>query len=136
MTFTTTTLRLTALAAIPAVALLAGALPSTAHESTEQDMPLRCEIVERSTGMGVQLESYVHADEAARGRYTFNVTQSGGHGSSVITQSGDFSVAAGRSASLGKASFGGDPGDYDVKLTLTWDGHRAVCHSVRGEDDL
>lgn len=136
MTFLSLPLRLAALAAVPAVAVLTEALPSTAHETTDKTMPLRCEIVERSTGMGVQLESYVHADQTTRGRYTFNVKQAGGHGSSVIEQSGDFTVTAGQSAKLGQAAFGGDPGDYDVELTLAWNGKRAVCRSADGKDDL
>jgi hypothetical protein len=136
MTLATLTLRVAALAAVPAVAVLAEAVPSTADETGDRDMPLRCEIVERPTATGVQLESHVHADTATRGRYSFNVTRVGGHGSSVIAQSGAFSVAAGRSARLGQASFGGDPGDYDVELILRWDGRRAVCRTASGARDL
>ena len=136
MTMTNFTIRLAALAAVPGLALLAEALPSTAHETNASDRPLQCEIVERATGTGVQLESYVHADRAVRGRYTLKVTQSGGHGSSVINQSGDFAVAAGRTASLGKARFGGDPGDYDVELTLNWDGRHTVCRTASDQNDI
>ena len=136
MSLTNLTIRLAALAAVPGIALLADTLPSTAHETGKTDTPLRCEIVTRATGMGVQLEGHVYANRATRGRYSLNVTQSGGHGSSVIEQSGDFTVAAGRSATLGTASFGGDPGDYDAELILTWDGKRAVCRADRGQTEL
>mgnify|MGYP005839684031 CR=1 FL=1 len=130
------TLRLAALAAVPVLALLADAPPGHARNGADTDMPLRCEIVERATATGLRLEGYVHADRAARGRYSLDVTQRSGQGSSVIRQSGAFSVAAGASVALGQASFGGDPGDYDAELTLSWDSRRTVCHSARGQADL
>lgn len=133
MTVATLAFRLSVLAAIPAAAVLAEALPSTAHETATADSPLRCEIVTRSTATGVQLEGHVHADTTARGRYALNVLQSGAHGSSVIEQSGAFAVEAGRSATLGSANFGGNPGDYEAELTLSWDGDDIVCRSVRGQ---
>jgi hypothetical protein len=136
MTPIKTPLRLAALAAIPAAALLAEAMPGIAHQSAEPEMPLTCEIVKRATGTGVQLEGHVHADADLSGRYAMNITQAGGGGSSVIRQSGDFSVAAGRSATLGKARFGGDPGEYDVELTLSWGGRTVVCRSASEATDL
>ena len=63
--------------------------------------------------------------------------QSGGHGASVVKQSGAFSVASGRSARSATATFGGDPGDYDAELILTGDGsHVSCCRADRGQTDL
>ena len=64
MSLTNFTIRLAALAACRARA--AGRHPAEhgARNHGKTDMPLRCEIVTRSTGMGVQLEGHVHAEEA------------------------------------------------------------------------
>jgi hypothetical protein len=87
---------------------------------------LRCEIYQSHGGGGVTLQGVVFANGAVDGSYQFNITKSGGGGSSNINQGGEFSVGAGGKATLGQVSLGGD-GGYTASLRVTADGHSVSC---------
>ncbi|MDJ0627364.1 MAG: curli-like amyloid fiber formation chaperone CsgH [Rhodobacter sp.] len=110
--------------ALSAIGLAAG---SNAH-SSGGELPLSCEIAVSKGRYGHTYEGVVHAGAAVTGSYELSITKRGSGGRAMISQSGDFRVAAGGSETLGQATFGGLPPDaVDAELTLSWNGHRLTC---------
>lgn len=103
---------------------------SSAHSTdrSARNLPLDCEIAVSRDRNGHTYEGRVHAAKAVKGSYELNITKRGGGGSSVISQSGDFNVAAGKSETLGSASFGGSPTSaVTAELTVYWNGTKLSC---------
>ncbi|QCL97371.1 curli-like amyloid fiber formation chaperone CsgH [Agrobacterium tumefaciens] len=122
------------LAAILAMALLpfsAVAAISTAKEPAEGQ---RCEIRATPQAGMVKLEAATKGDTGGRGTYSFHVEKSGGGGSSVINQGGDFDVAAGRSQLLGSVTLDAKGARYKVVLDLVIDGRSFSCTKQVGGD--
>ena len=126
--------------ALPAAALTLSvfglAAGSNAH-STDTDAetaPLNCEIAVSKGRYGHTFEGVIHANTTVRGTYELNISKRGAHGSAMISQSGGFYVAAGKSETLGQATFGGLPPEaVDAELTLRWDGHEMTCSNQPSE---
>lgn len=87
---------------------------------------LRCEIYQSHRGGGVVLEGVVFANGAADGSYQFNITKSGGGGSSNINQGGDFSLGSGGKTTVGSVSLGGE-GSYTASLRVSAGGQSVSC---------
>lgn len=104
-----------------------GASAAVLDADRSQTGPVRCEIRDRIEGDTVFLEPLVHSDKDASGTYSVSVSGGGEGGSSNIQQGGDFSVVAGRTASLGRMSVGAARASYDVKLRLKLDGTNVSC---------
>lgn len=71
--------------------------PATYHEA-----PLTCEVRSRRTSNGVLIQARAFADRDIDASYDLRIVKSGGGNSSEVNQSGDFSLAAGSSATLGE----------------------------------
>jgi len=101
----------------------------TAHQISQQasNAPLHCEIEVSKTRYGHTYEGVVYADRTLNGSYQMHIRKSGSGGQSVINQSGNFAVSAGESATLGQATFGGQPATVDVELILHWNGTSLSC---------
>lgn len=103
---------------------------STAHSNndTARDLPINCEIAVTKGRNGHTYEGRVHADKAVKGTYELNITKRGGGGNAMISQSGEFYVAKGKTETLGQATFGGLPSNaVNAQLTLHWNGQRLFC---------
>lgn len=105
------------LAALALILIPAGALATMAI-GAQPDGSLRCEIRARPEGGVVVLDAIAHADKGVSGTYSFQVKSAGGAGGTNIEQSGAFSAASGRSATLGTVTLGGNGAIYDAKLKL------------------
>lgn len=82
---------------------------TSAHSKTASDLPLNCEIAVSKGRYGHTYEGVIHATNTVNGTYELNISKRGSAGSAMISQSGNFRVAAGKSESLGQATFGGLP---------------------------
>ena len=119
-------------AALPAAALAALAIGmagnSTAQSGQTQTGPLDCEIAVSTGRYGRTYEGLVHAAEDASGSYELTINKRGASGRAMISQSGTFRVAAGKSETLGQATFGGlPPSAVIAELTLRWNGQTLTC---------
>ncbi len=127
--------------ALPAAALTlsvfgmaAGSNAHSADDETAGDAPLNCEIAVSKGRYGHTYEGVIHAVKTVKGTYELNIRQRGNSGGSMISQSGDFYVRAGKTETLGQATFGGlPPGSVDAELTLRWNGHKMVCSNAPSE---
>jgi hypothetical protein len=120
--------------ALPAAALSISvfglAATTSAHSTNDNasDQPLNCEIAVTEGRYGHTYEGLIHANQTVRGTYELNITKRGGGGRSMISQSGEFHVPAGKTETLGQASFGGmPPSAVNAELTLYWNGQKLLC---------
>lgn len=125
---------------LPAAALsmsvLGLATNTAAHDGddTARDLPLNCEIAVSKGRFGHTYEGVIHAASTVKGTYELNIRKRGASGRAMISQSGAFHVAAGKSETLGQATFGGLPPDaVDAELTLRWKGHELICSNLPDE---
>jgi len=120
---------------LPAAALTLSmfgmAAATNAHSTKDQaanDLPLECEIAVSKGQYGHTYEGRITATSTVTGTYELNITKRGSSGRAMISQSGDFRVAAGKTETLGQATFGGlPPSSVDAQLTLNWKGHTLAC---------
>ncbi|MFF2323106.1 curli-like amyloid fiber formation chaperone CsgH [Agrobacterium sp. NPDC058088] len=122
------------LATILAAALLpfgAVAAISTAKEPADGQF---CEIKATPQAGMVKLEAVAKGDASAGGTYAFHVEKSGGAGSSVINQGGDFNAAAGRSQLLSSVTLDAKGARYKAVLDLVIDGRNYSCTKQIGSD--
>ena len=122
--------------AIPAAAMALSAVGlaggSSAHSTTgtAQAAPLDCEIAVSIGRYGRTYEGLVHAAEDAHGTYELTLNKRGSAGRAMISQSGNFTVAAGNSETLSQATFGGlPPSSLIAELNLRWNGQTLTCDS-------
>lgn len=107
---------------------LASGTSANAKNATARDLPLTCEIAVSKGRYGHTYEGVVHAERTVKGTYELNITKRGGGGSSTINQSGEFYVGAGKTETLGMATFGGlPPSAVNAELTLHWNGTKLFC---------
>ncbi len=100
----------------------------TGSTTPNDEPPLNCEIAVSKGRHGHTYEGRVTANQTVRGTYELSITKRGGGGSSMISQSGEFYVPAGRTDSLGQATFGGlPPSSVKAELTVYWNGQRLFC---------
>lgn len=123
-----TTLILPAAAISMSVLGLAAGSNAASNSNTASNLPLNCEIAVSKGRYGNTYEAIVHANMAVRGTYALNISKRGGGGSSTISQSGDFTLAAGKSETVGQATFGGTPAsNVNAELTVRWNGQKMTC---------
>ncbi len=107
---------------------LAGGSTAHSNDDTARDLPLTCDIAISKGRYGHTYEGRVHAIKTIKGTYELNITKRGSTGHAMISQSGEFYVAKGKTETLGQATFGGLPPDaVSAELTLDWNGTRLVC---------
>lgn len=95
---------------------------------TPRDALAICSIEEEVAGASVTLRGVATASLPATGRYRLQLRKSGPAGTSTISQGGEFSLDANRSARLGQVGFNLEPeGRYEAELTLESDGRRLQC---------
>ncbi|WP_172297724.1 curli-like amyloid fiber formation chaperone CsgH [Pseudoruegeria sp. HB172150] len=111
---------------LPAAALTGFGLAAGSAAENGADAPMKCEISVTKSGMGYTYTGKVQADEPLRGSFELVLTKLGG-GSTKIRQSGLLDIAAGETATLGQATFGGLPDSVDAELILTVDGKTYSC---------
>jgi hypothetical protein len=87
----------------------------------------RCQLRVDDDGDSIVLEGIVSARKFASGSYHLRVSQESAGGSSNISQSGDFIVESGSTASLGTVSLSNGVSRYVAKLTVQWDDGVADC---------
>ena len=110
---------------------------TSAHEThTAPKSGLRCSIVTHDLGDAVEISGKVSADRPVAGAYALSIRQSNSAGQAMIDQSGDFTVDAGRTVTLGQAILGGTPSGYHAELELTVEGQRLRCLGADSEIDL
>lgn len=92
-----------------------------AYESAaEAPASLACEIIRTRTSHGVELRAVASSHLNTMGEYEFVITKRDRGGSSDISQSGEFDIAGGQSASLGSAEISvARGGGYEAHLELT-----------------
>jgi hypothetical protein len=118
---------------LPAAALTLSAAGLAAGSGASQGTgaeaePLTCEIAVTKGRYGHTYEGRITARRSVHGTYELSITKRGGGGNAMISQSGEFHVAAGKSDSLGQATFGGLPPDaVNAELTLNWNGKTLFC---------
>lgn len=101
---------------------------SNAHSNQDHTQPLECEIAVSKGRYGHTYEGVIHAASTVSGTYELNISKRGSTGRAMISQSGDFHVPAGKSETLGQATFGGlPPASVDAQLTLRFNGQTLAC---------
>lgn len=121
-------------AAAVAMSVFGLAAGSSAHSSDDEAAPVNCEIAVSKGRYGHTFEGVIHANMTTKGSYELNISKRGSNGSAMISQSGNFHVAADASQTLGQATFGGLPPEaVDAELTLRWKGHKMTCSNQPSE---
>ena len=98
-----------------------------ASETMAAGDAVRCEIEVTAAGGAIGLGAIVQATQPVTGSYRFNVTGSGGGGSTNISQGGGFNAGPGDDARLGKLMLGNHGASYDVRLDVNVGGHDYQC---------
>ncbi|MEQ1811021.1 MAG: curli-like amyloid fiber formation chaperone CsgH [Terricaulis sp.] len=80
--------------------------------ATYDEAPLTCEVRSRRTSNGVLIQARAFADRDIDASYDLRIVKSGGGNSSEISQSGDFSLDAGSSATLGENEMSFERGSH------------------------
>lgn len=104
---------------------------STAKEPAADKV---CDIRATQQAGMVTLEAYARAGSPAAGTYTFRIEKSGGGGSSLVSQGGDFNAAAGGSQLLSSVTLDAAGTRYKAVLDLKVDGKSFTCTSRGGGD--
>lgn len=76
--------------------------PAAFTPAQYDEAPLTCEVRSRRTSNGVLIQARAFADRDIDASYDLRIVKSGGGNSSEVSQSGDFSLDAGSSATLGE----------------------------------
>ena len=113
---------------IPAAAVsmsIFGTAHSIQAHNANENLPLTCEIAVSKGSFGPTYVGRVHATETVSGHYNMKFAKTGSNSAS-IKQSGNFTVRAGETATLGQAGFGGSA-PVEAKLVVEFDGHKMTC---------
>lgn len=86
-----------------------------------------CEIKTTSQAGGISLEAAVKADRTLSGTYTLRIEQTGGSGSSSVTQGGEFEVSADQETTLSSVTLASRGSSYQAVLDVTSDGKSDRC---------
>ena len=97
---------------------------------------LRCAVITRDLGDAVEISGKITSDHAVHGDYALTIRKASGAGQAIIDQSGAFSVASGRTTTLGQATLGGSSGAYEADLELTVNGQRLRCLGAGTQTDI
>lgn len=123
---------------IPAAAMIFISLgiavaASTSFASTVidvSDLPITCAVELDDKGRMVEIVARMATEEAITGTYSLEIAKSGNGGSSMIRQGGPFDLAAGETVTLGSSRMSGDLDQFNIDLTLNWNGMTLNCPSV------
>ena len=111
----------------PAMVEPAPAQAATFMPATYDDAPLTCEVRSRRTSNGVLIQARAFADRDIDASYDLRIVKSGGGNASEVSQSGDFSLAAGDSAVLGENEMSFERGSrLRAQLTIS-DAQGELC---------
>ena len=95
--------------------------------ATYREAPLTCEVRSRRTSNGVLIQARAFADRDIDASYDLRIVKSGGGNSSEVSQSGDFSLAAGSSATLGENEMSFERGSHLRAYLTISDAHGELC---------
>lgn len=114
--------------AAPAALVEPAPSPAAAFTATSYDeAPLTCEVRSRRTANGVLIQARAFADRDIDASYNLRIVKSGGGNASEVSQSGDFSLAAGDSAVLGENEMSFERGSrLRAQLTIS-DAQGELC---------
>ncbi len=124
---------------IPAAAALIVALGvgvAASSEATTTPLPLDCAVELSQTGRMVEITARLSAEQDIAGSYSLEIARHGRGGSARMRQGGAFALEAGERAVLGRSMMSGMPADFDIDLTLEWDGLTLRCPVSDPETDL
>lgn len=107
---------------------LGGACTALSAES-QGDLPVTCALTADKTRHGTTLTARTTAHQAVHGHYAMDIVQKGAGGRAEIRQSGDFSLRAGQTETLGQVTLSHDPNGYEATLKLRVDGVSVMCRS-------
>ncbi len=113
---------------VAACSAVAGGSPAAApvQASGKASSPVGCEIRVSDTALGWQVEPVALTAAPLDGSYAFTVSKVSRGGTSVSSQSGDFTSVPGRPTSLGTAVFD-RKGSIEAELTVRWSGGAVSC---------
>ena len=110
---------------------------SDAHQvHVEPAHGLRCAVITRDLGDAVEISGKITSDHAVQGDYALTIRKASGAGQAIIDQTGAFSVASGRTTTLGQATLGGSSGSYKAELQLTVKGQHLRCLGAGTQTDI
>ncbi|MFZ2103393.1 MAG: curli-like amyloid fiber formation chaperone CsgH [Oricola sp.] len=119
-------------AAILLMGLAAAGCSAGASETVAAGDAVSCAIDVTARSGAIGLGAIVQASRPVTGSYRFNVTGSGGGGSTNISQGGGFSAGPGDDARLGTLMLGNHGASYDVRLDVNVGGHDYHCVETVG----
>ena len=114
-----------ALAALPLLAGLGATSLVVGNDAASTD-PVRCEIAASASGNMIEIEAMLHSAVALEGTYKIAIESASAGGNAHINQGGAFSIKAGQSIALSKATLGANSA-YDVKLEINAPGANLDC---------
>lgn len=118
------------LLALPLVPLLPLETSAAKPEKTIR-ADIECKLKTTRGRGSVQLQAIAVARKGVTGEYRFDVEKIGRAGTSQTSQSGEFSLGAGKEAVLGEVEIGiADDASYEATLTLTANGREASCSEI------
>lgn len=103
-----------------------GALTGMATAGPTQSSKL-CEIKATPQAGRISLEAVAKADRSLSGAYTLRIEQTGGNGSSNITQGGAFEVSAGQDTVLSSVTMASRGSSFQAVLDVTSGGKTDRC---------
>ena len=86
-----------------------------------------CEVRSRRTSNGLLIQARAFADRDIDASYDLRIVKSGGGNSSEVSQSGDFSLDAGSSATLGENEMSFERGSHLRAYLTISDAHGELC---------
>ncbi|MCX7358773.1 MAG: curli-like amyloid fiber formation chaperone CsgH [Alphaproteobacteria bacterium] len=95
--------------------------------ATYDSAPLTCEVRSRRTSNGVLIQARAFADRDIDASYDLRIVKSGGGNSSEVSQSGDFSLDAGSSATLGENEMSFERGSHLRAYLTISDARGELC---------
>ena len=106
--------------------------PAARERAIYDDAAVTCDVRSRRTANGLLIQARLFADLDIDAEYDLRIVKSGGGNSSEINQSGEISLAAGTSATLGESEISVEHGSR-VRAYLTVRNARGeICHgSIR-----
>lgn len=114
---------------IPAAAMLLvslGVAVAASPAAEVNELPLTCAVELNDKGRMVEITARLASEEHITGTYALKISSS----SSRIRQGGPFDLEAGEEVTLGKTMMSGNPENFDIDLTLDWNGMQLSCPSV------
>ncbi|MCP5039005.1 MAG: hypothetical protein GY945_15535 [Rhodobacteraceae bacterium] len=114
---------------IPAAAMLLvslGVAVAASPAAEVVELPMTCAVELNDKGRMVEITARLATDEHITGTYALSISSP----SSRIRQGGPFDLEAGDDVTLGKTMMSGNPDQFDIDLTLDWDGRELTCPSI------